>query len=326
MLKFNRSVSQSNTFQAMWIGLGSLSSFAFTIVSAAVLSRFLSKTEYGTYKQVMYVYQTLLVVFTLGLPKAYSYFLPRYDIKYGNSIVNKINLIFVVFAMLLYFGASLIADVLQNQRLESSLKLFAIAPAFILPTMGIEGIMSTYKKSYINAIYVVVSRISMLICVVFPVAFIKADSDTAICGFTISSAIICMIGLIVKKLPYKGVDSFKSDLSYKEIFNFSIPLMFASIGGIAIKSADQFFVSRYYGSEVFADFANGSTDLPFVGMVLGAAASVLLPVFSKSIATGTDSFEDIINLWRRTAVKSALILYPLIIFCIFFASNIRSIA
>ena len=204
----NKSISQSNTYQAMWVGLGSLSSFAFTIVSAAVLSRFLSKTEYGTYKQIMYVYNTLLVVFTLGLPKAYAYFLPRYDIKYGNSIVNKLNRIFFIigfiFTILLYFGSSFIADVLHNPNLTSSLKLFAIAPTFILPTMGVEGIMSTYKKNYINAIYTVVTRILMLFCVVLPVVAFKADSDTAIIGFSVSSIFICIIGLYLKKRPYKG--------------------------------------------------------------------------------------------------------------------------
>lgn len=322
----NKSISNSNTYQAMWVGMGSLSSFAFTIISAAVLSRFLSKTEYGTYKQVMYVYNTLLVVFTLGLPKAYAYFLPRYDIKYGNSIVNKLNHIFFLigftFTILLYLGSPLIADILHNPKLASSLKLFAIAPTFILPTMGIEGIMSTYKQNYINAIYTLITRLFMLLCVVIPIVIYKADCDTAIIGFSVSSLITCIIGLYLKKTPYKKVISEKVNLSYKDIFRFSVPLMLASLGGIAIKSADQFFVSRYFGTEVFADFANGSIDLPFVGMILGAAATVLLPEFSRKLANGDSSYNSIVDLWRRTAVKSALILFPLIIYCCFFAENI----
>jgi O-antigen/teichoic acid export membrane protein len=56
----------NNTVQALWVGLGSLSSFALGIVSAAILSRYFDKAEYGTYKQILYVYHTLLVVFTPG--------------------------------------------------------------------------------------------------------------------------------------------------------------------------------------------------------------------------------------------------------------------
>ena len=67
----------NNTIQAAWVALGSLFAFGFSIVSSIILSRYFDKTDYGTYKQVIYVYHTLLIVFTLGLPKTYSYFLPR---------------------------------------------------------------------------------------------------------------------------------------------------------------------------------------------------------------------------------------------------------
>lgn len=316
----------SNTYQAMWVGIGSVSSFAFTIISAAILSRFLSKTEYGTYKQVMYVYNTLLVVFTLGLPKAYAYFLPRFDVKYGFSIVSKLNKIFffigLIFSLLLFGGSKLISDVLQNSQLSISLKLFAISPTFILPTMGLDGIMSVYKKNYINAIYTVTTRLLMLLCVVLPVFFYRADSCSAIAGFSLSSFFTFIIGLYLKRVPFKGIVSEKSLLSYREIFCFSVPLMLASLGAIAIKSADQFYVSRYFGTDVFADFSNGSLDLPFVGMVLGAAATVLLPEFSRNLSKGEASYASILDLWRRTAVKSALVLYPLIVFCIFYSKDI----
>lgn len=319
------SIKKSNTVQAIWIGLGSLATFTFSIVSAAILSRILSKTEYGTYKQVMYVYNTLLVVFTLGLPKAYSYFLPKYDIEYGNSIANKINNIFFIigllFSALLYFGAPYIAMALNNQQLIKPLKLFAISPTFILPTMGIEGIMASYKKSDINAVYLFVTRFILLIFVVGGVVLYKTDCNAAVLGFSIASIINCFIGLYLKSIPFKGVKSKSTELTYKEIFEFSLPLMFAGIGGIAIKSADQFFVSRYCGTETFADFANGSIDLPFVGMVLGAAATVLLPEFSRRL-TKDDNYSEIVDVWRTTAFKSALLLYPLIVYCLFFSPQI----
>ena len=322
----NKVPNQTNTYQAMWVGLGSLSSFAFTIVSAAILSRYLSKDEYGTYKQVMYVYNSLLIVFTLGLPKAYSYFLPKYDIKYGYSIVRKLNTMFLLigfgFSIILYCGSSIIAEILGNDKLVSSLKLFSLTPIFILPTMGIEGIMATHKRNNINTIYVILTRIIMLVFVILPVMCYRANSESAIAGFTVSSFLVCIIGLYIKRIPYKGIISNKSDLTYYEIFRFSIPLMFASIGGIAIKFADQFFVSRFFGPEQFADFANGSTDVPFVGMVLGASATILLPEFSRCLSKYHCSYEDIIELWRRTTLKAALAIYPLIVFCIFYASDI----
>lgn len=322
MLTQEKTKDSGNTIQAMWVGLGSLVSFLFTIISAAILSRFLSKPEYGTYKQVMYVYQTLLAVFTLGLPKSFGYFLPRCKLEEGSNVVNKINFCFFVlgaaFSLLLYFGAPTIATLLKNEALTESLKIFSPTPLFILPTMGIQGIMSTYRKTHISALYLIGTRIFMLICVALPVAFINTSCNTALWGFTISAFLSCILSLYLKSIPFKHTTSTKSTLTYSEIFKFSIPLMAASIWAIAIKSADQFYISRWFGEEVFADFSNGSLELPFVQMVLSACGVVLLPLFSKYVSSGQGK-EQIVDLWTRSSEKAAIIIYPAVIYCWAFA-------
>lgn len=317
----------SNTSQALWIGIGSLCSFLFSIVSAAILSRYFTKDQYGTYKQVMYVYHTLLTVFTLGLPLAYSYFLPRVTISEGKSLVNKLNYCFLLmgcmFSVVLYFGADLFAEILKNNELASNIRIFSVAPIFILPTMGLQGVLATYKKTILNAIYVVSTRILMLICVALPVALYKNTVAIAIWGFIISSFISCVIALYFQSVPFRGYKKKKCTITYKSIFTYSLPLMVAGLLGIVINAADQFYVSRYFGSEVFADFANGSLELPFVSMVLSASGTVLLPVFSKMLSENC-AVDEVVSLWRRTAVKATYILYPIVVFCFFFAGDIMT--
>lgn len=318
----------SNTMQALWVGIGNLFSFAFTLVSAAILSRYLTKEDYGTYKQVMYVYNTLLIVFTLGLPKAYSYFLSRCSVSEGRNVSRKINVIFLVigfiFSLLLFLGADLISIVLNNANLAKLIRLFSLTPLFLLPTMGLESIMAVYKKTYLNAIYIVATRCFMLLLVALPVAFYKADCETAVVGFTISSLISCIVAFIIKRIPYKGYESQNTSLTYKEILDFSLPLAVASLWAIAIKSADQFFISRYFGNVVFADFSNGALELPFVGMILGATATVLLPVFSKNIKSDGEKSSQITETWKRATAKSTMLIYPLVIYCWVFSTPIMT--
>lgn len=87
------STNNSNTVQAFWVMLGSLSAFGFVMVSSMLLSRYFDKSDYGTYKQVMYVYSSLIAIFTLGLPRAFSYFLPRVNKGQAKDLISKINLL-----------------------------------------------------------------------------------------------------------------------------------------------------------------------------------------------------------------------------------------
>lgn len=298
-----------------------------TIISTVILARYFDKQDYGTYRQVMYVYNTFLVVFSLGLPKAYSYFLPRVPIEEAKSLISKINLVLltsgVLLSVVIFFGAELIAISLNNENLIKPLKYFALVPLFMLPTMGLEGILASFQKTKFLALYNLSTKILTLIFVVFPVVILNGSINSAIIGFTLASFISFLIALYFKYLPVKEESQIPSKIKLNEILNYTIPIMLAGLWGVLISSADQFFISRYFGNEVFADFANGSLELPFVGMIVSASAIVLSPVFSKFIyEKGLDAKNEIIIIWRSVFEKTVKIIYPLVIFSIFFGDVI----
>ncbi len=316
-------MSTNNTKQAAWVAVGSLCSFGFSIVSSMILSRYFNKADYGTYKQVMYVYNTLLTIFTLGLPKAFSYFLPRVELGQSKSLIRKItNLFFLLggaFSILLFVFSPQIALILKNTDLTKALRIFAIVPFFLLPTMGLDGILATFKQSKFIAVYHISTNIFKLLCVALPVMVWDLGYEQALMGFVISSFITFLLALYLKYLPVRNEGNEKCEITYKDIFKFSIPLLTASLWGILISSADQFFVSRYFGNEVFAEFSNGSMELPFVGMIVGACATVLSPIFSRLSHEQVDPKKDIYPLWMSVFEKTAKLIYPLVIYCMVFA-------
>ena len=313
----------NNTKQAAWVAVGSLCSFGFSIVSSMILSRYFNKADYGTYKQVMYVYSTLLTVFTLGLPKAFSYFLPRVELAQSKSLIRKItNLFFLlggVFSLLLFVFAPQIAAFLKNPDLTKALRVFAIVPFLLLPTMGLDGILATFKQSKFIAVYHISTNVFKLLCVALPVMIWDLSYIEALWGFVVSSFITFLLALYLKYLPVKKEGNTATSVSYKDIFRFSIPLLTASLWGMLIASTDQFFISRYFGNEVFAEFSNGSMELPFVGMIVGACATVLSPVFSRMSHQKLDPQKEIFPLWMNVFEKTAKLIYPLVIYCMVFA-------
>lgn len=321
--------NNSNSQQALWVALGSFASFGVTIVTSMILSRYFDKEDYGTYKQVMYIYNTLLTIFTLGLPQAFGYFLPRVSKEQGKDVVGKITSIFfltgTVFSFVLFLGSPIIADILQNEKLVDAIRLFSPVPFFLLPTLGIESIYSTYRKTYISSIYAFFSRVFIIICVVLPVILFNGTYETALLGFVISSALSFCVALYLKNLPFRNLPKQKSEITRKTILKFSLPLMYAGLWGLVIHSADQFFVSRYFGTKVFAEFSNGSMELPFVGMIIGACTTVLYPLFSKMNSENLDPKTSIFPVWKSVFKKTAMLIYPLVAFCFVYAKEIMII-
>ena len=63
-------------------------------------------------------------------------------------------------------------------------------------------------------------------------------------------------------------------------------------------------------------------ELPFVGMIVGACATVLSPIFSRMSNENLNPQKEILPLWKSTFEKSAKLIYPLVIYCIVFADII----
>ena len=228
------------------------------------------------------------------------------------------------FSIFLFISSDIIAGTLNNPDLSKALKVFSPIPMLLLPTLGIDGIFATYRKTSFILIYDVLSRTLMLLCMVLPVILFHGSFMTSIYGWLAASVISFLLALYFKGIPFKGIETVKAKLTYKEIFTYSLPLATASVWGIAIKSADQFYISRYFGTEIFAEFSNGFIEIPLIGMVTSASATVLLPVFSK-IVFEKSNIEECALLWRNTLLKSVIIIYPIVVFFIFNSDNVITI-
>jgi O-antigen/teichoic acid export membrane protein len=315
---------QSNFHQALWLGIGQFSSFALAFVSAAILSRYFDKTEYGTYRQILYVYITLQTVFTIGLPSVFAYFIPRLSEGQGKTLVNSLTkllfLLGLIFSIALFSLATPIANLLKNPELATGLRYFSPFPLFTLPTLGIEGIYTALRRTKYIAYFQTASKLLMLLSLTLPVIIFNGTYLTAVLGWGVASLLTFLFAMYLKNRPYTAVRKEVVPNMYKSIFNYSLPLMGASLAGVAINSADQFFISRYFGTSVFAVFANGANSIPLVGMIAGSVKSVILPLLSKADSDG--SMIEAVSMYDRAVVKSITLVFPILLFSMFFAGEL----
>lgn len=272
----------------------------------------------------MYVFSTLQIVFAAGLPGVFSYFIPRLSDGQGRTLVNRFTVILgllgAAFSAVLYFGATFIAQILNNPDLTAGLKIFSLVPLFTLPAMGIEGIYTALRKTKHIAFYLIISKTFNLICIVAPVLLLRGNYKTALTGWTIASFLIFLVALWMKNRPYVKIKPELISNMYKTVFTYSMPLMGASAVGMFLHSAGQFFISRFYGTAIFAEFSNGFIPVPLAGMVAGSVRSVLTPLFSKANFEG--NMEQIFATYKSAVCRAVNIVFPVLFFCMFFAGDI----
>lgn len=318
--------SNSNFNQVLWLGISQVSTFLVSFLSGVILSRYLSKGDYGTYRQVLFIYNILFSIFSSGLASAYSFFVPRLSEGEAKNIVNKITSILVLFGLIisagLYIFSGLIAQALNNCNLEESLKLFCLTPLFTLPTLGIESLYTALRKTKVVAIYQIVGKLLILLCCVLPVVIFNKGYLEAIMGWTVASFFSFLFAFFLKWFPFRSIQAVAIDNVYSKISNYAMPLIGACLAGLLMNSAAQFFISRYWGAANYADYANGYIGLPFVVMVAGPLKAVLQPIFSKASHEGNINYA--LSVYENGLLQCVTILFPLIIFSFVFADEIMA--
>lgn len=318
--------NNSNFQQALWLGIGQFCTFAIAFLTAPILARYFDKVEYGTYRQILYVYTSVQSLFTIGLPSVFSYFIPRLKAGQQKMLIQKMTLLLFIlgifFSLTLYISADFISKLLKNPELSIGIRLFSVFPMFTLPTMGVEGIYTALRRTKEIAIYHIVSKLFMLLCIILPVVIWHTGYREAVIGWGIASFLTFLIAMYMKSKPYLNTPLEKIPNMYREIFGYSLPLVGAFIAGFFVNSADQFFVSRYYGTHIFAEFSNGYFSIPIIGMVAGSVKSVLTPLFSKAYAN--QDLKSAVQSYNNAVKKTATIVIPILIFSVFFADDIMT--
>ena len=316
--------NKSNFNQALWLAVSYTCSMLVGILSSVVLSRYFDKVQYGTYKQIIYIYNLLLTVFQAGLPAVFTYFLPRYSREEGKFIVKKVQrLLFILgfaFSITLFCGSGLIARLLDNPELAVGLKIFSIFPLFTLPTFGVEGIYTVNKNTRFVAIYTTTTRLVMLACIVLPVVFIKNDYRVALIGWGVASFVAFLIAIVAKNRAYSDVNTKELQGLTKAVFDYTLPIMISALVMMFFKFADQFFISRYSGVEAFAEYSNGHMTLPFAVMFIAPVRAILTPIFSKANKDG--NYETAVKTLYNSMYQIAVLMVPLIVFAFCYAKEI----
>ncbi|MHC4537522.1 MAG: oligosaccharide flippase family protein [Planctomycetota bacterium] len=316
-------MSQSRTFKAGILASGRFLTTCVGLISAAVLARVLSVHDYATYRQTLLAYAFAAPLLALGLPQALYYFLPGENKRTRAVLVENLLLLSFMgglFSLFLLLGGNrLLAWRFNNPDIAKTLQVLALYPLCMLPASSLSACLMARDRVKQVAIFNVLSHLFMLVMII-TTAFFWGTPEAVIIATVVGAGIILLPALKLMFASCKVGSLLPSTKGMWSQLKYAVPLGVAVMLGAIVKSLDKIIVSSICLPEQFAVYINGALEIPLIGILTGSVTAVLLPEIVQLYKLG--NIVDALELWKRAAVKCAIIILPAMCFLMVMAPEV----
>ncbi|MCF7859078.1 MAG: oligosaccharide flippase family protein [Candidatus Cloacimonetes bacterium] len=309
--------------KAIIVTLGRSIEKILLIILYVLLSRYLSKYDYGTYRQVILVYSFFMIIFVFGMPASINYFLPKLNFEKQKTLIIQTVLFLLIISFLL--GGTLLlfndtlSKILNNVNLKSLTILLSLLLIFSLPASIYYNFLIMIDKTKLCGLLSIIFGFMKLGFVLIAILYYNSIFNILL-SLVLFSFLQLVIVLIIIFRYYSGISFTFSRVQFIKQFQFAFPLGIASIIGILIKRMDQFMISYFFNPTDYAEYANGSIEIPFLSILTNSVMVVLMPFFVLAFEEGRIS--DFVSKWQTAILKVGLLIIPICAFLISYSNEI----
>lgn len=314
--------NNSRTSKVLALSLGQALTAVVSIISGMVAARVLSKYDYATMRQTLLAYQFAAPLLTLALPNALYYFLPREDQEKRGLLIDNLTLLFIMGAVFSFFlllgGDALLAGRFNNPDLEKTLSWMIPYPLFTMPAAILGAVLVVQGRITTLGIYNVATNLA-LTCAVIAACLITRSYSGPVWVQILFPILTLPVALLLAFSNTAGALRKPNFSSMKKMVQYSVPLGLASMLGTITLQLDKMIVSSMCTPDDFAVYANGAVEIPLISVITGSIATVILADMANSVKDGDHA--GALALFRQAAVRSALILLPVMAFLMVYATD-----
>ena len=301
---------QSLTKQTAWLMMAKICAFCLAVAVPLLIVRRLSPFEYGLYKEAFQAISTAINVLPLGFGMTAYYFLPRYKERQA-EVVFHVVLFCLFVGSLACLALAFFPGLLVLLFKEPSLAPYApwVGGIIILSICGafLEVVTVANREIRFASLCIIslqLSRTTFLLSAALFFGTVKALVVASLLQGIMQVA--WLFGYLHSRFPgfWKRVDWGLLRAQFK----YALPL--GSVGLLYSVQNDlhNYFVSRTLGADIFAVYSVGCFDLPLIGLVSEAVASVL--IIRVSELQHQNDTKEIIAVTARATRKLAAIFFP----------------
>ena len=314
----NRTEESSLTRSAGIVGVSKFVNILGLLSASMVLTRIMSRSEYGNYEQVWLVYNSFLPLIGYGISSSIYFFSAKEERRtvYTAAIVWS-SIVGLATGILLAILAPVIAGWFKAEVLTDYIRIFAVYAVASSPSLMFESVFVTEKR------VALLLAVNAILAVLFGAAVIL--SALLFHNLTVVFAAIAVIGgiksifLFAFLIRKRRLSAGKLSPAMKAQLLYALPIIVSSLTGTLSKQIDRFLVTLFFSPGQFAVYSIGSKEIPMITVITGSAAAVLFPVFSEF--GSKDMRDKFIGIWKNSISKTGFFLLPMMVFLLFAAKD-----
>lgn len=297
---------------------------ATQMLSIMILTRVLSKENFGLLSFLLLGYSTVVTLAQLGLPESIFYFFERVPAAVRKSLAlltGKALLLTGLGASVILVAMNFLAPVWGFE--VNGLFFPFILMAFLdLPTYVLPNLLLAIDRAKDSAWFNVIVGLLQFTATVVP----------AILGQPISVIVAALVGYSVLRFALSAflfLRHFRGPIEplpkglLREQFRYSIPLGISQILWGLNRQIDKYVVAAFLPVAVYSEYVVGSWEIPLLPAIAYSVASVMMPQMVSYHLKGQKA--ELLRLWNKSIEKVSIIVLPLVMLFIVAAEELIAV-
>jgi len=312
----------SLTSHVSWLVLAKTLSFSLALALPLVLVRRLSQTEFGLYKQIFLAIGTAVVILQVGFGMSAYYFLPREPERQRQTVVNIVlfNLVMgALAALVLFFYPTLLGDLFRQPGLTAYGRLVGLVILLWMVSSFLEIVPIANQEIKVASAAIVsvqLSRTTLYLAAVLIFGTVRALVYAAVLQGVLQSVIL----LIYLQSRFPGFWRCFDLTVLRRQLSYVLPI---GIGALLLNletDLPNYFVSNRFGPAVFAVYAIGCVQLPFMNLLQEATNSVM--ILRVAMLQQRNATAEILRVTASAMRKLAAVYFPAYVFFLIFRREV----
>lgn len=282
-----------------------LATVAAWVGTNVLLAWMLDKHQNGILQKSLIVVQMALFAGVLGTQECFRLILQRLDRISRRNFVVSLFLMAGFLAAGVAAGAPWFALLMSEPDLRALLWPGALVVLGVLPVAVIEPFLVAGNRAKIVAVMSIGAAVLQLTLVAAVLALHK-PAQYVLYAIAAAGFLKLLLGVPVRKPLPVATSETELGLRLPRQFAYLLPIGLVSTTDMISNWLDRALVSVFYSSSDLATYTYGATQVPFLWMVIGLAAPVLLP---QCFALPKDgNLVGVLDLWHRGIRRAAIVL------------------